>query len=57
MTSLDEKFIDFCKSETSETFGGYNDTFSTEQIKNIKSELQSEKLDKQSDFINTIFSS
>ena len=51
MTSLDEKFLDFCKSETSETFGGVNDTFSIEQIKEFKSDLQSVKQDKQGDFI------
>jgi len=52
MTSLDEKFVDFYKSETSETFGGVNDTFSIKQIDTFKSELQSVKYDKQSDFIN-----
>jgi predicted transcriptional regulator len=52
MTSLDEKFIDFCKSESSGIFGGVNDTFSIEQIKKFNSNLQSQKIDKQADFIN-----
>lgn len=51
MTSLDEKFIDFCKSQTSDTFGGINDTFSIKKIDIFKSELQSVKQDKQGDFI------
>ena len=54
MTSLDEKFIDFCKLHSSSSeYGGINDVFSIKQIEEFKSYLEAEQIDKQANFVNT----
>lgn len=40
MTSLDEKFFDFCDISSSYKIGGVNDVYSQEQIEDFESEIQ-----------------
>jgi len=40
MTTLDEKFFDFCDISSSYKIGGVNDVYSKEQIEDFESQIQ-----------------
>ena len=54
MTSLDEKFFDFCDISSSYKIGGVNDVYSEEQIEDFNSQIQINlTADQKKELINT----